>query len=53
MRTGRCGAKNAATPFLAMHAYSISKIARACDLSRSTLLYYDCLGLLKASGRTA
>jgi MerR family transcriptional regulator, thiopeptide resistance regulator len=30
---------------------SISKLARACGLSRSTLLYYDRLGLLKPSGR--
>jgi DNA-binding transcriptional MerR regulator len=36
-----------------MKTYSISKLARACDLSRSTLLYYDRLGLLKPSGRTA
>jgi MerR family transcriptional regulator, thiopeptide resistance regulator len=35
-----------------MRAYSISQIARACGLSRSTLLYYDRLGLLRASGRT-
>ena len=35
-----------------MKTYSISKLARACDLSRSTLLYYDRLGLLKPSGRT-
>src|SRR6185369_4451961 len=38
---------------LAMKTYSISKLARTCDLSRSTLLYYDRLGLLKPSGRTA
>jgi DNA-binding transcriptional MerR regulator len=36
-----------------MKTYSISEIARACGLSRSTLLYYDRLGLLKPSGRTA
>jgi DNA-binding transcriptional MerR regulator len=36
-----------------MATYSISQIARACSLSRSTLLYYDRLGLLKPSGRTA
>ena len=36
-----------------MKTYSISTIARACSLSRSTLLYYDRLGLLKPSGRTA
>ena len=35
-----------------MQTYSISKIARACGLSRSTLLYYDRLVLLKPSGRT-
>jgi DNA-binding transcriptional MerR regulator len=35
-----------------MKTYSISQIARACRLSRSTLLYYDRLGLLRASGRT-
>jgi DNA-binding transcriptional MerR regulator len=35
-----------------MQTYSISQIARTCDLSRSTLLYYDRLGLLKPSGRT-
>jgi DNA-binding transcriptional MerR regulator len=36
-----------------MKKYSISKIARACGLSRSTLLYYDRIGLLRPSGRTA
>lgn len=35
-----------------MKTYSISKLARACGLSRTTLLYYDRLGLLKPSGRT-
>jgi len=35
-----------------MKTYSISPLARACGLSRSTLLYYDRLGLLKPSGRT-
>jgi DNA-binding transcriptional MerR regulator len=35
-----------------MKTYSISQLARACGLSRSTLLYYDHLGLLKPSGRT-
>jgi MerR family transcriptional regulator, thiopeptide resistance regulator len=35
-----------------MKTYSISKLARGCGLSRSTLLYYDRLGLLKPSGRT-
>ena len=38
--------------YLAMKTYSISKIARACGLSRSTLLYYDRLGLLRPAGRT-
>jgi DNA-binding transcriptional MerR regulator len=38
---------------LAMNKYSISQIARACSLSRSTLLYYDRIGLLRSSGRTA
>ncbi len=36
-----------------MKTYSISQIARGCGSSRSTLLYYDRLGLLHASGRTA
>src|SRR5512140_1819436 len=35
-----------------MNKYSISKIARGCGLSRSTLLYYDRIGLLRPSGRT-
>lgn len=35
-----------------MKTYSISELARTCGLSRSTLHYYDRLGLLKASGRT-
>jgi DNA-binding transcriptional MerR regulator len=35
-----------------MKTYSISRLAHACGLSRSTLLYYDRLGLLKPSGRT-
>ena len=38
---------------LAMKRYSISSIARACGLSRATLLYYDRIGLLRPSGRTA
>ena len=46
-------APNAAPPLsLAMKTYSISKIARAGGLSRSTLLYYDRVGLLRPSGRT-
>ncbi len=36
-----------------MSRYSISTIAHACGLSRSTLLYYDRIGLLRPSGRTA
>jgi MerR family transcriptional regulator, thiopeptide resistance regulator len=36
-----------------MNHYSISRIARACGLSRSTLLYYDRVGLLRPTGRTA
>jgi MerR family transcriptional regulator, thiopeptide resistance regulator len=35
-----------------MKTYSISRLARACGLSRSTLLYYDREGLLRPSGRT-
>jgi DNA-binding transcriptional MerR regulator len=35
-----------------MRTYSISQIARACGLSRSTLLYYDRMGLLRPRGRT-
>jgi DNA-binding transcriptional MerR regulator len=35
-----------------MKTYSISRLARACGFSRSTLLYYDRLGLLKPTGRT-
>jgi DNA-binding transcriptional MerR regulator len=37
---------------LRMKTYSISKLARAFGLSRSTLLYYDRIGLLTPSGRT-
>ena len=36
----------------AKNTYSISKLARTCGLSRSTLLYYDRIGLLSLSGRT-
>jgi DNA-binding transcriptional MerR regulator len=32
--------------------YRIIQLARHCGLSRSTLLYYDRIGLLKPSGRT-
>jgi DNA-binding transcriptional MerR regulator len=35
-----------------MKTYSISKLARAFALSRSTLLYYDRIRLLQPSGRT-
>ena len=35
-----------------MKTYSISRLARACGLSRSTLLYYDRIGLFGPSGRT-
>jgi len=35
-----------------MKTFSISAIAKACGLSRSTLIYYDRMGLLRASGRT-
>jgi len=35
-----------------MKTYSISKLAQACGLSRSTLLYYDRVGLLRPAGRT-
>ena len=35
-----------------MKMHWISTIARACGLSRSTLLYYDRVGLLRPSGRT-
>lgn len=35
-----------------MKSYTISSLARTVGLSRSTLLYYDRLGLLTASGRT-
>ena len=35
-----------------MKTYAISKLGRAFGLSRSTLLYYDRIGLLAPSGRT-
>jgi len=35
-----------------MNTYTISKLARSFGLSRSTLLYYDRIGLLPPSGRT-
>lgn len=37
----------------AMQTYTISKLARQFGLSRSTLLYYDRIGLLPAAGRSA
>lgn len=36
-----------------MNSYSISQLARSFGLSRSTLLYYDRIGLLCAAERTA
>jgi len=39
-------------PRTPMKTYSISKLARSLGLSRSTLLYYDRVGLLPPSGRT-
>jgi len=36
-----------------MKSYSISQLARAFGLSRSTLLYYDRIGLLQAPERSA
>lgn len=36
-----------------MKTYTISKLARLFDLSRSTLLYYDRIGLLTPSERTS
>jgi DNA-binding transcriptional MerR regulator len=35
-----------------MKTYFISELARTCGLSRSALLHYDRLGLLRPSGRT-
>jgi len=35
-----------------MTTYSISQLAKAFNLSRSTLLYYDRIGLLQASSRS-
>lgn len=35
-----------------MNTYTISQLGRLCGLSRSTLLYYDRIGLLPPSGRT-
>ncbi len=32
--------------------YTVSKLAGACGLSRSTLLYYESIGLLRRPGRT-
>ena len=50
---GAGGALGAAPAPLKMNRYTISQTARACGLSRSTLLYYDRIGLLRPSGRTA
>jgi DNA-binding transcriptional MerR regulator len=33
--------------------YTVSGLARRCGLSRSTILYYESVGLLKASSRSA
>ena len=33
--------------------WSVTRAAQLCGLSRSTLLYYDSLGILKPSGRSA
>src|SRR5690348_376206 len=32
---------------------TVTRLARACGLSRSTVLYYESMGLLKASRRSA
>ena len=32
---------------------TVTQLARACGLGRTTVLYYESLGLLKAAGRTA
>jgi MerR family transcriptional regulator, thiopeptide resistance regulator len=32
---------------------SVTELARSCGLSRSTILYYESIGLLKAAGRTS
>jgi DNA-binding transcriptional MerR regulator len=32
---------------------TVTRLARRCGLSRSTVLYYESVGLLRASGRTA
>ena len=33
--------------------FTVSKLARSCGLSRSTLLYYESIGLLKPAARSA
>src|SRR5579864_4346905 len=33
--------------------WTVTKLARHCGLSRSTLLYYESIGLLKATARSA
>jgi MerR family transcriptional regulator, thiopeptide resistance regulator len=51
----RAGAESITSPSQSqapMKTYSISKLAQAFGLSRSTLLYYDRIGLLPPSGRT-
>lgn len=52
MGGGRSGGRRL-SPEKMMKLYSISQLARAFGLSRSTLLYYDRIGLLKAPQRTA
>ncbi len=32
--------------------FTVGRLARSCGLSRSTLLYYDTIGLLRPSGRS-
>jgi len=49
---GRGNCPGPRTPCTPMKTFSISKLARAFGLSRSTLLYYDRIGLLAPSGRT-
>src|SRR5512140_3897783 len=34
------------------HMLTVTRLARRCGLSRSTVLYYESIGLLRASGRT-
>ena len=51
LATAHAAASGLPTP--TMNTFSISQLARQFGLSRSTLLYYDRIGLLKASDRTA